>query len=112
MLDEAALRRRVGGPEVMREQLRHLLDKARLAKVTVQVTPFEAGAHPAQTGSFTVMGFPAPEDRPAVHIDSPGGQVCLEQPEEVQRFKIALQRLQAMALPPAESLRMIASLAE
>lgn len=112
VLDEAALRRKVGGAEVMREQLRYLLDMAKLAKVTIQVTPFDTGAHPAVTGPFTVMGFPEPEDLPAVHIDSPGGQLFIEEPEEVRRFQVALQRLQAMALPPAESLHMIERLAE
>jgi transcriptional regulator with XRE-family HTH domain len=112
VLDEAALRRQVGGAEVMREQLLFLLDMARLAKVTIQITPFAAGAHPGVTGPFTIMMFPEPEDLPAVHIDSPGGQLFVEEPEEVRRFEIALQRIQAMALPPADSLRLIAELAE
>lgn len=111
VLDEAALRRQVGGPEVMAEQLAYLLELAKLAKVTIQVTPFHAGAHPGVTGPFTIMLFPDPEDLPAVHIDSPGGQLFVEEPEEVRRFEIALQRIQAMALPPADSLRMIAKLA-
>jgi len=112
VLDEAALRRQVGGPEVMREQLAHLLELAKLAKVTVQVAPFDAGAHPGVTGPFTIMTFPDPEDLPAVYIDSPGGQLFVEEPEEVKRFTVAYQRMQAMALPPADSLRMISSLAE
>lgn len=111
VLDEAALRRPVGGPDVMREQLAHLLELAKLARVTVQVTPFEAGAHPGVTGPFTIMLFPDPRDLPAVHIDSPAGQLLIEEPKEVRRFEIALQRIQAMALPPAESLNMIADLA-
>lgn len=112
VLDEAALRRQVGGPEVMREQLAHLLEMSKLAKVTIQVTPFGAGAHPGVTGPFTIMLFPDPKDLPAVHIDSPAGQLIIEEPKEVRRFEIALQRIKAMALPPAESLRMIAELAE
>lgn len=111
VLDEAALRRQVGGVDVMREQLKHLLELAELARVTIQVAPFTSGAHPGVTGPFTILSFPEPEDLPAVYIDSAGGQLFIEEPKEVRRFEIALQRMQAMALPPAESLRMIADLA-
>lgn len=112
VLDEAALRRQVGGPQVMREQLAHLLELAKLARVTIQVAPFEAGAHPGVTGPFTVLSFPEPEDLPAVYFDSPAGQLFIEEPKEVRRFEIALQRMQAMALPPADSLRMIDDLSK
>lgn len=111
VLDEAALQRQVGGPEVMREQCAHLLDMAKLARVTLQVAPFSAGAHPGVNGPFTIMTFPEAEDTPAVYLDSAVGQLLIEEEEEVKRFQIALQRLQAMALPPAESMRMIANMA-
>lgn len=107
VMDEAALRRQVGGPEVTRLQLRHLLELSKLAKVTLQVTPYSTGAHPGVMGGFTILSFPEPEDLDAVYIETAAGQLFVEEPEEVSRFQIALQRLQAMALTPADSLRMI-----
>ena len=62
VLDEAVIRRVVGGPEVMREQLRHLIDCAEQGKTTLQVVPFGAGAHAGTTGPFVILDFPEPTD--------------------------------------------------
>jgi hypothetical protein len=80
---------------------------AELARVTIQVVPFAAGAHPGVMGGFTMLSFPEPEDPGAVYIENPAGELFIEEHEEVSRFAVALQRLQAMALSPADSLRMI-----
>lgn len=116
VLDEAALRREVGGAAVLRGQLRHLLELAKLARVTVQVIPFSKGAHAAVTGAFTVLRFPEPEDPgavdpDAVYVETPAGELFVEDPEEVGRFQIAFQRLQAAAMDPRDSLAFIAACA-
>lgn len=60
VVDEAVIRRVVGSPEVMREQLRHLIDTAEQGKTTFQVVPFNAGAHAGTTGPFIIVDFPEP----------------------------------------------------
>jgi transcriptional regulator with XRE-family HTH domain len=63
IVDEAALRREVGGPEVMRDQLHHLIEISALPTATVQVLPLCDGAHTAMNGAFVLLAFPEPEDR-------------------------------------------------
>ncbi|GAA2404526.1 helix-turn-helix transcriptional regulator [Actinomadura vinacea] len=111
VMDEAALRRMVGGGDVMREQLNNICHLAELAKVTVQVIPFQAGAHAAVAGAFSILQFPEPEDPDAVYVETPAGELFVEVPEEVDRFHTAYNRLQAAALAPSASIRMIAEYA-
>lgn len=111
VMDEAALRREVGGPEVMRAQLRHICELARLAKVTVQVIPFGVGAHAAVSGAFAILQFPESEDPDAVYVETPAGELFVEVPDEVDRFHVAFRRLHAGALSPSASIDMIAEIA-
>lgn len=69
VLDEAAIRRVVGGPEVMREQLLRLTEDTDKRNVILQVLPFGAGAHPAMVGSFVVLDFPDPADPELVYVE-------------------------------------------
>jgi transcriptional regulator with XRE-family HTH domain len=111
IMDEAALRRRVGGSEVMRDQLHHICHLSELAKVTVQVIPFDIGAHAAVAGAFSILQFPEPEDPDAVYVETPAGELFVEVPDEVARFHTAYDRLQAAALDPGASISMIADYA-
>jgi hypothetical protein len=111
VMDEAALRRQVGGRDVLRAQLQHVLNLAELARVTVQVIPFSAGAHAAVTGAFSILGFPEREDPDAVYVETPAGELFVEDLEEVGRFQIAFQRLQATALRPGDSLDLMVAVA-
>ncbi|GAA3498725.1 helix-turn-helix domain-containing protein [Streptomyces albogriseolus] len=97
VIDEAALRRRVGGRDVMREQLKHLLTMAERSRVTVQVLPFDRGAHAAAVGSFAVLRGQAPE-LDVVYVDLLGGGLFMEKPEELERYKLAFEYLSAQAL--------------
>jgi transcriptional regulator with XRE-family HTH domain len=97
VIDEAALRRRVGGREVMREQLTHLLTMAERSRVTVQVLPFDRGAHAAAVGSFAVLRGQASE-LDVVYVDLLGGGLFMEKPEELERYKLAFEYLSAQAL--------------
>jgi len=70
VLNEAAIRRVVGGGEAMREQLNHIADIAKLPHVSIQVLPFGAGIHPAMDGAFRILGFPEPGDPDVVYLES------------------------------------------
>ncbi|WP_328594763.1 helix-turn-helix domain-containing protein [Actinomadura macrotermitis] len=108
--DEAALHRVVGGVQVTREQLLHLVEMAKLPNVTLQVIPFDAGAHPGMPGSFVVMNFPA--DPSVVYIDSMAGDLFLEEEAEVRRYSGIYEHLRAVALSPAVSVDLVRCRAE
>ena len=112
VLDEAVLRRQVGGPAVMAGQLAHIGQMAAQPNVTVQVLPFTAGAHPAMLGSFTVMQFPDPADKDVVYLEAETGALYLEKPQDVRRYSLMIDYLRAQALGPAESRALIAQMAE
>jgi hypothetical protein len=112
VLTEAALRQQVGGPEVMREQLRHLLDMIELPHVSVQVMPFVAGAYPAQNCPFRLLSFPDPEDPAVACVEYTGGLVYVEDVQEVEGFILNFDDLTKRALGPAESAELIREIAE
>ncbi|MFY7065715.1 helix-turn-helix domain-containing protein [Nocardiopsis changdeensis] len=103
VLDEAALQRNVGGAEVMREQLAHLLEMSQRPKVTLQVLPQRSGAHPGMMGSFSILGFPATIDSGVIYIEHRTGSIYLEQPMEIKEHQIAFEHLRLAALKPAQS---------
>jgi len=110
ILDEAALRRPVGGARVMAEQLRRLAAAAKRPNVTLQVLPFGAGEHAGMDGGFTVFGFSRSADSDVVHLDNTTGDLYLENPEEIRRYNEVFEQLRTAALGPAESLAMVAAL--
>ena len=101
VLDEQAVRRPIGGPEVMREQLRHLIEAAELPNVTLQLLPIAKGAHPGLAGAFSILEFE--ENDPVVYVDSPAGNLYLEKKPEVRRFVSSFDLLKAKALDPEET---------
>lgn len=111
VLNESALHRQVGGPAVMREQLAHIAEVAKLPNVTVQVLRFTAGAHPAMLGSCTLMQFPDPADLDVVYVEAETGALYLEKQEDVRRYSLILDYLRAQALGPAESRALIEQMA-
>ncbi|MGW2897060.1 helix-turn-helix domain-containing protein [Streptomyces sp. NPDC001212] len=110
ILDEAVLRRPVGGQAVMREQLERLLEVASESHVTVQVLPFDQGEHDAMGGSLTVLTMPD-ESEVAYTEGAHYGQL-IEDSAEVRSFALTYDRLRAAALPPLMSLGMIRSVME
>jgi transcriptional regulator with XRE-family HTH domain len=110
ILDEAVLRRPVGGAEVMREQLRRLAEAAERTNVTVQVLPFAAGEHAGMDGGFTIFGFSRSTDSDVVHLDNSSGDLYLEDPEEIQRYNEVFDQLRTAALRPDESLALVVAL--
>jgi hypothetical protein len=103
VMDEAVLRRPVGGAAVMREQLRHLAEVAALPHVTIQVVPFARGGHAAASGSFTILRF-AEHDLPdLVYIEQLTSAVYLEQRADVEHYLEVADQLGGSALTPAAS---------
>jgi len=97
IMDEAALRRLVGGRDVMRGQARHLLEARSLPNVTIQVIPYGAGAHPGMDGSFVILEFPDQDDPSIVYVESAAGGLFLEQDAEIRRYMLMFEHLRAAA---------------
>ncbi|GAA2285328.1 transcriptional regulator [Streptomyces ruber] len=111
ILDEAVLRRRVGGPEVMARQLARLSDAAALPQVRLQVLPFTAGEHIGLTGPFVIFSFPNTADLDVVVLDHLTSSLYLERKEDLQAYVEAFNALRIHALSPGESLHYIAGIA-
>ncbi|MEV4675615.1 MULTISPECIES: helix-turn-helix domain-containing protein [Actinomadura] len=112
VLNEAVIRRQVGGAQTMQDQLHHLGEMAKLPNVTLQVLPFDAGAHPAMSGSFTLLRFPEPSDPKVVFMETQTGSLYLEKAHEINRYTLAFDHLRAAALRPSDSLALIARAAD
>jgi hypothetical protein len=97
IMDEAALRRVVGGPGVLRDQIARLLQVRSEPNVTIQVVPFGAGAHPGMGGSFVILDFPDADDQSIVYIESAAGGLFLEEDAEIRRYTLKFEHLRAAA---------------
>jgi transcriptional regulator with XRE-family HTH domain len=109
IINEAVLRRTVGGNEVMNEQIEILAKERDPANVTVQVLPFNVGAHPGMAGPFQMLTFFDPGDLGIVHVETAMSALTLEQPEELRRYDEIWGALQARALSPEDSRVMMRS---
>jgi transcriptional regulator with XRE-family HTH domain len=112
VLDEAVLRRTVGGPEVMARQLDRLRAAARLPHVRIQVLPFGVGAHVGVTGPFVIFSFPSRSDLDVVVLDHLTSSLYLERKEDLKAYSEAFDSLQVHALSPEETLDFIAGVAD
>ena len=111
ILDEAVIRRTVGGAAAMRRQLTHLLAEAGRPGVTLQVLPFVSGAHAAYGGPFSILEFPDRSDSEVVYVESVAGILYLEKDREVRSRAESFDRLRAAALSPSASTDLIAQAA-
>lgn len=111
VVDEAALRRLVGGRAVMAEQMRRLNEVGSLPNVTLQVVPFAAGGHAAMDGPFVILTFPETLDPDVVYIESSRSDVYWEQPSDVARYSTTFARLCAGSLDPTTSAALIEQVA-
>ncbi|MHB9861010.1 helix-turn-helix domain-containing protein [Streptomyces sp. YIM S03343] len=112
VLDESALRRIVGSKTVMREQLEYLLDMARLPHVTVQVLPFEVGAHPGLNGQYAILEFADAADSSVVYLEGVTSDLYLEKAHDVQRYAVMYEHLRAQSLNVDQSRQYIADVAK
>lgn len=107
VMDEAALRRPVGGPKVMRSQLRRLIEVSEMTRVTLQVVPFQRGGHAAAGGSFSILRFEEPALPDVVYIEQLTSALYLEAQNDVDSYMKVMNRLSAEALSPAETVPFI-----
>ena len=112
VLDEAVVRREVGGPGVMARQLERLTEAAQLPQVRLQVLPFAAGAHIGITGPFVIFSFPSTSDLDVVVLDHLTSSLYLERKEDLEAYSEAFKTLQFHALSPEDSLDYIAGIGD
>jgi transcriptional regulator with XRE-family HTH domain len=110
VVDESALRRKVGGHGVLEGQLAHLADAARLPSVTLQVLPFARGV--SIRSPFIVLSFGDLEHPDLVYVEHAFGPLVLEKEAEVHRARLVFDRLRSEALDPTDSLALIRGVAE
>jgi transcriptional regulator with XRE-family HTH domain len=107
ILDEAAIRRVVGGAAVMAAQLDHLVEAGEQGKTTIQVVPYAVGAHPGQLGPFIILGFREPAEPEVVYMETIGGNLYVDKPEEARLYTTAFDHLRAVARSPADTRAML-----
>lgn len=111
VLDEAALHRQVGGPETMSDQLASLEKDAHLPNVTIQVLPYDRGAHAGMLGGFTILDSRVPGLLSVAYVDSPTlGDLFVDEPAAVERVRRRFARLQSAALSATDSRTFITSI--
>src|ERR1700722_19022572 len=111
VMDEAVLRRPVGGAPVMCAQYRHLIEVAELPHVTLQVIPFARGAHAGESGSFTALRFEERDLPDVVYLEQLTNAVYLEQRSDVERYLEVVDEISSQALTPNETARLIEQVA-
>ena len=106
IMDEAALRRIVGHPAVMKAQLHHIVERSSLPNVTIQVIPYDAGAYPALDSSFTILEFPSPMSG-MVYLEGTFGFMFVERPQDFERYKNIFRNMQIIAADSRETIALI-----
>ena len=110
VMDEAALRRPVGGPVVMRAQLEHLISATKLPNVTLQVVPFRAGAHAALGQPFVILRFADPDLPDMVYLEQSTSGLWLDKREEVDSYAQVMDRLVVQAEDPNDTEEILSSI--
>jgi hypothetical protein len=107
VVDEAALRRPLGGPGVMRAQLQRLLEAAALPTVTLQVLPFHAGAHAAMVGAFSILRFSEPDLPDVVYVEQLTGASYLDRYDDIDRYVEVMNRLVVESETPEATAKLL-----
>ena len=101
VVDEAALRRPIGGYAVMRRQIQALIESTELPNVRLQIVPFHAGGHAAAGGAFTILRFPDRDLPDVVYVEQLTSALYLDKREDVDQYAAAMERLCVKADPPS-----------
>jgi transcriptional regulator with XRE-family HTH domain len=112
VIDEASLHRTVGGATTMFEQLQTVIARASLPNVTIQVIPFEAGPHPGMDSPFTILEYDEDRSSDVVYVEGLIGNIYLERPEDLQRYRRVFDHLKALAFGSKDSLGRIEQIAQ
>jgi hypothetical protein len=110
VMDEAALRRPVGGRAAMQGQLKHLLEVGQRPNITIQVMPLRRGTHTADGGAFSMLRFADPDIPDIVYVEQLVSALYMDKPEHVERYRQAMERLTVAALSPADTTDFFAKL--
>jgi hypothetical protein len=112
VIDEAALRRSIGGPDLARDQLDHLLTINEQTNVSIQIAPLSYGGHPAAGGPFTLLRFAQPDLPDIVYLEQLTSALYLDKLADIDQYALAMETLCIEAAPPDRTgalLRQIAS---
>jgi len=101
VLDEAALRRPIGGPTVLRAQIVHLLEVSEQPNVTLQVVPYSSGGHAAAGGPFTILRFAETDLPDIVYLEQLTSALYLDKRTDIDHYLAVMERLCVQAAPPA-----------
>ncbi|MGI9008106.1 MAG: helix-turn-helix domain-containing protein [Streptosporangiaceae bacterium] len=107
VLDEAVLRRPIGGVNAMRAQLKHLIEISQRPNITIQVMPFAAGGHPVTWGPFSVLKFAEYDLPDVVYLEQLTSALYLDKPDVVESYLTVMERLCLDAATPAASVKML-----
>ncbi|GAA2435527.1 helix-turn-helix transcriptional regulator [Actinomadura vinacea] len=107
VLDEGALRRPIGGPEVMRGQFEHLMEMSKLPNVTIQVMPFRFGGHAAEGGAFSILRFPDQDLPDVVYVENLTGAMYLDKRDDVDTYLQAMERLCVDSATPERTVELL-----
>ncbi|NRQ30534.1 helix-turn-helix domain-containing protein [Nonomuraea sp. NN258] len=107
VIDEAVVRRMLGGPEVMRRQIEHLLEVTAGGGVTVQIMPFDRGGHAAAGGPFSILRFPERDLPDVVYMEQLTSALYLDKPSESEHYAQVMDRLSVQAEQPKQTRRFL-----
>jgi transcriptional regulator with XRE-family HTH domain len=110
VLDEAALRRPIGGHEVMRGQVEHLIAVSKLPNITLQVMPFTFGGHAAEGGAFSILRFPEADLPDVVYIETLTGALYLDKRDDVDVYMQAMERLAVDSATPDGTVELLSAI--
>jgi len=110
IVDEAALRRPMGGPNVLAAQIERLMDAVGEPNITLQVMPFRYGGHAAEGGAFTIMRFPEADLPDMVYMEYLTGALYLDKPDEVERYAAVMERLSVAGTSPDRTREILAGM--
>jgi transcriptional regulator with XRE-family HTH domain len=110
VIDEAVLRRPIGGAEVMRAQIETLIEAAKKPNVRLQIIPFHAGGHAAAGGPFAILRFPEPELPDVVYVEQLTSAIYLDKRDDVDHYAIAMERVCIDAEPPSHTQEILGKL--
>jgi len=112
IVDEAALRRPIGGREVMRAQLVRLTEAAVEANITLQVVPFGSGGHAAEAGAFTIMRFPEVDLPDVIYLEHLTSALYLDKRDDVEKYTEVMERLSVEGESPERTIEILSGMLE
>jgi transcriptional regulator with XRE-family HTH domain len=112
VLDESILYRPIGGPQVMKGQLKRLLEDADRRNVDLRILPYSVGQHSGLGGPFTLFGFAEPMDLAIVHVENHVNFLLVEDEQDIRHYELVFQRVQESALTTADSSALVNDIAE